>query len=199
MQNLIIKRKATIMLEDYSFDDSLKTYQNPRKKYKKTLQIEITDSFSEAANHQILIEHQPNNSTSYKPTHSFNLLTLSSDSFYQPSTSPRTKSEVSLRFNHEREPISEIDRKYDDYYVEDDCFNVYMQKCNRKTMEDRVILTYSIIFNIFILGNIRKKINFRFTRFLFCRVRWTYNNICIGVFARKFPQNAIKSPAIFNK
>jgi serine/threonine protein phosphatase PrpC len=138
MQNLIIKRQATIMLENYDLGESSDLYQQPRKKFKKSLQIEIVDSFSES---KILLQHsqQTPNSSKFSGNRQFNMLTIKNDGSYATSSSPRISGERPMTIEIENTQINQIDHQYDDYYVEEDCYNVSMQKCNRKTMEDRAV------------------------------------------------------------
>ena len=140
MQNPIIKRRASIVLENYSLDDPTRIYQEPRKKFKPSLSIEIHDPFSESTSNKYLLQQKTSNSTSFTPKHSINFLNFPNDKFYQISKSPCNKKDVTPSSRSEMSPKYEIDRQYDDYYFEEECFNISMQKCNRKTMEDRVIL-----------------------------------------------------------
>ena len=141
MQNLIIKRRASIMLDNYLIDNTKRIYQEPRKKFKPSLSIEIHDSFTDNnTNHKFFKQQKNPNSTSFISKHPFNFISFSTDEFCPLSTSPRNQTEVSSFFISEPTFKCEIDNQYDDYYFEEDCFNISMQKCHRKIMEDRVII-----------------------------------------------------------
>ena len=140
MQNLIIKRRASIMLDNYTIDNPTKIYQEPRKQFKPSLSIEIQDSYSDNNSHKFFRQQKTPNSTSSAPKYTFNFITFSADEFHPNSISPHNKPDVSSFFTSEPTSKCEIDKQYDDYYFEEDCFNISMQKCHRKIMEDRVIL-----------------------------------------------------------
>ena len=121
------------MLENYSIDDQIRIYQEPRKKFKPSLSIEINDPFSESTTNKYLLQQNTPNSSSFTSKNF-------SNKFCPTSTSPRNQNEVNQSCMLKNPTQFEIDRQYDDYYFEEECFNVSMQKCHRRTMEDRVIL-----------------------------------------------------------
>ena len=119
-------------------------FHEPIKKVKKTLSIEIVDSFYEKDASK-KYNQSPNNAASNRIGH-FGLLTSQTTPRCISIASPRVCSEYALRVDAEDPEKLQIETKYDDFYFESDFFDVSMQKCNRKIMEDRVTHTILHLF-----------------------------------------------------
>lgn len=132
MQNSLAKRTFFSRIQSLDHDEQEFGYHGPKKFIKKSLQIEIPDINTN--------ENIPPPIPSLCPTSSkFVFSSLKAASSGKASTSTPTRHSDTTP--HKRESLnffSETINKYDDYYAEDEFFDVTMKKCHRKNMEDRV-------------------------------------------------------------
>ncbi len=108
-------------------------YKEPVKKLKKPLSIDIPDAYSDS-------NFTPVNSSSRAKSAQISFIALESPTSCRSSTStpPRiTTNPGKIEFTR---LLAELDTQYDDLDQEEEFFGISMKKCNRKTMEDRVIL-----------------------------------------------------------
>jgi len=144
MQTPLIKRSMFSLL-DSPREESPELFQEPRKKLKSCLRIEIPDPFSEKT-------QSPINSTSASKAKTF---------YFGPkplqtckvstSTPPRLDPSYKGKFDFSKF-LNENDAKYDEVTIKEDSHNLTMRKGYRKTMEDRVQLFFLHFPKLFI-GN----------------------------------------------
>ena len=114
-------------------------FQTPSKKVKKSLSIEIADSFAEGGclSHKNPQNTLPSPSSTNKMTH-HSLLRSPKTPHKSTTSSPRIRSEYTFCFDMDDGHAPRFETKYDDFYHETEFFDISMQKCHRKLMEDRV-------------------------------------------------------------
>lgn len=106
-----------------------------RKKVKRALQIDIHDSFTE----------KPAALPLSTPRANARKLSFTLPPSPQPccmvktATTPRHSERGQAMMDQSFFPM-ESDSLYDDFYQQEEAFNITMKKCHRKRMEDRVIL-----------------------------------------------------------
>jgi hypothetical protein len=130
MQSPLMKRSMFSLL-DSSREESPERFQEPRKKLKSCLRIEIPDPHTEKSQSPINSTSASKAKTFYfgpKPLQSCKVST---------STPPRLDTSYNKKFDFSKF-LNENDPKYDDLTKEEEIYNLAMRKCHRKTMEDRV-------------------------------------------------------------
>jgi hypothetical protein len=134
MQTPLVKRRSSYLINNPLEVDSPETFDEPKKKVKTTLWIDIPEPFTEKI-------PQPMNSTSAAKGKSFGLFSNKPPQTCKVSTSTPTRpgSPFGRKFDFSRF-YSEGDSKFDDFNREASYYNLCMRKCHRKTMEDRVAL-----------------------------------------------------------
>jgi len=117
-----------------TFDTPIASFQDPRKKLKKSLSIDIAEAFGDMPSPFLPLSITNANSLKIS-------LTLSPS--FQTCSTPRASERrfVALESNLY---LSDNDSLYDDFYHEGDAFNLTMKKCNRRRMEDRVTCESSL-------------------------------------------------------
>jgi len=117
-----------------TFDTPIASFQDPRKKLKKSLSIDIAEAFGDI----------PSSFLPLSITHANSLkISLTLSPSFQSCSTPRASERrfVSLESNLY---LSDNDSLYDDFYHEGEAFNLTMKKCNRRRMEDRVTCESSV-------------------------------------------------------
>lgn len=117
-----------------TYDPPVCAYQNPRKKHKKSIHIDIGESFADKPQ-----QFPPTTTNASARKLSFGMST--SVCMVKTQTTPR----CSERGQSTPEPnlfVMENDTLYDDFYQEEEAFNITMKKCHRRRMEDRVRVTF---------------------------------------------------------
>jgi len=108
-----------------------------RKKLKKPLQIDISDSFADKA---VLLPISTTSTNSRKFSFSASPRPHSC-CMMKTSTTPRCRCPERAHKSLESNILFENETMYDDFYQEEEAFNITMKKCHRKKMEDRVNLS----------------------------------------------------------
>lgn len=137
MQTPLVKRTISIR-SDSPRSYSPIPFQEPRKKKLSQLTIEIYDPYTEPSGQSI---NSTSASKSKSPAFKFPKPVLTCKNM--TSTSPGLQAQKPSKFDFTK-VLLENDSKYDEYYREEESYNIGMKRCHRKTMEDRVPYVLSI-------------------------------------------------------
>lgn len=133
MQTSLAKRNLMTLLESGPVEKS-KYFLEPKKKVKTCLQIDIPDSFSNECE-PLAISTSRGSHPKISFRGSLNLQTCKAST----STSPKCLNKAPYVFDFTKF-FSESESIYDNFYQEEQFYNITMKKCHRRNMEDRVTL-----------------------------------------------------------
>jgi hypothetical protein len=131
MHNSLVKRSHDTLLVTGPNEEGPELYKEPVKKVKKLLNIDIPEPYPETVMNPIKSTHRAKSAQ-------LSVLSIDSPRSCRSSTStpPRIASGSG---SSERSLISEdLDDEFDDFYKEEEFYNITMKKCHRKHMQDRV-------------------------------------------------------------
>jgi len=131
MQSSLGKRNVLQLIESPAIEKG-KYYLEPKKKI-KPLKIEISDAMAEECEPLI-----PSTSRGGHPKIGFNLSINIQSTKSSTSSSPHCSDRSPFSFNC-GQFMSENATTYDNFYKEEEFYNVAMRKCHRRYMEDRAI------------------------------------------------------------
>lgn len=136
-----------------------KFYQEPKKKLKANLKIEVSDSYIENYEPNPISTSRGKQST-FSFRNSFNLQTSKASTSSSPTLNERRASAFDFS-----KLFSENNTIYDNFHKEDEFFSITMRKCHRRNMEDRVNLYFAVcvlIFNRLFSRRIQKLLSSEF-------------------------------------
>lgn len=129
--SLLVKRNFLTLLENGT-TEKVSFFIEPKKKVKTNLKIEVADSFADFCE-PLATSTTHAGQTKFSFRKSLSIQT----SMGASSTSPRCRERSP--YSHECSNFfDDNEERYDNYYKEEEFFNITMRKCHRRKMEDRV-------------------------------------------------------------
>ena len=146
MSNLCVKRPFRLLIDSTEPNEPEIYFPSARKQVKKALTIEVYDSFAEKTSNPHVRSYNMPQNTPFSINKPYSVQTPRNSSKRSTTSSPRFPSEFMFPPNSEssRNTTASQTEQYDDYYLEGNYYNVTMQKCNRRTMEDRVCSIFDL-------------------------------------------------------
>lgn len=142
--SLLVKRNLLTLLENGT-TEKVSFFLEPKKKVKANLKIEVADSFADFCE-PLATSTTHAGQTKFSFRNSLSLQT----SMAASSTSPRCRERSPYAYESSNF-FDENEERYDNFYKEEEFFNVTMRKCHRRKMEDRA--TFEIADNNESKGN----------------------------------------------
>lgn len=135
MHNSLVKRSHDTLLVTGPNEEGTELYKEPVKKVKKLLCIDIPEPYPETILTPIKSSHRAKSAQ-------ISFLSIDSPRSCRSSTSTPPRIASGSGSSERSNILDELDDEFDDFYKEEDFYNITMKKCNRRHMEDRVPFAY---------------------------------------------------------